>query len=75
MPLQQEFVSDFTSVISNKRANDIKKYFIQLVQFFKYHDFIKNNYKIIFNGHYYFTRELNTCNILEGFFIYEKLQF
>lgn len=30
-------------------------------------------YKIISNGHYYFTKEFNTRDISEGFVIYEKL--
>ena len=34
---------------------------------------IKKNYKIIFNGHYYFTKEFNTHDISEGFVIYEKI--
>ncbi len=50
-----------------------EKYFIQLVQLFKEHDLIQDNYKIISNGHYYFTKEFNTHDISEGFVIYEKL--
>ena len=69
----QEFLSSYPSVISNQRKNNIKKYFIQLVQLFKEHDLIENNYKIISNGHYYFTKEFNTRDISEGFVIYEKL--
>ena len=71
----QEFLSSYSSVISNQRANNIKKYFIQLVKLFKDRDLIEDNYKIIFNGHYYPTREFNTRDISEGFVIYEKLQF
>ena len=71
----QEFLSSYSSVISNQRANNIKKYFIQLVQLFKDHDLIQHNYKIISNGHYYHTKELNTRDISEGFVIYEKLNF
>jgi len=50
-----------------------KKYFIQLVHLFKEHDLIEDSYKIISNGHYYFTKEFNTHDISEGFVIYEKL--
>ena len=71
----QEFLSSYSSVISNQRANNIKKYFIQLVQLFKDHDLIEDNYKIISNGYYYPTKELNTRHISEGFVIYEKLNF
>lgn len=53
--------------------NNIKKYFIQLVQLFKEQDLIEDNYKIISNRHYYFTKEFNTHDISEGFVIYEKL--
>ena len=69
----QEFLSSYPSVISNQRKNNIKKYFIQLVHLFKEQDFIEDNYKIISNGHYYFTKEFNTHDISEGFVIYEKL--
>lgn len=68
----QEFLSSSSSVICNQRINNIKKYFIQLVQLFKEHDLIEHSYKIIFNGHYYSTKELNTRDISEGFLIYEK---
>ena len=71
----QEFLSSYSSAISNQRANNIKKYFIQLVQLFKDHDLIEDNYKIISNGHYYPTKEFNTRDISEGFVIYEKLNF
>ena len=56
-----------------QRKNNIKKYFIQLVHLFKEQDFIEDNYKIISNGHYYFTKEFNTHDISEGFVIYEKI--
>ena len=69
----QEFLSSYPSVISNQRKNNIKKYFIKLVQLFKEQDLIEDNYKIISNGHYYFTKEFNTHDISEGFVIYEKL--
>jgi hypothetical protein len=69
----QEFLSSYSSVISNQRKNNIKKYFIQLVHLFKEHDLIEDSYKIISNGHYYFTKEFNTHDISEGFVIYEKL--
>jgi len=42
---------------------------------FKDQDLIEDNYKIISNGHYYFTKELNTRDISEGFVIYKKLKF
>ena len=34
----QEFLSSYSSVISNQRKNNSKKYFIQLVQLFKEYD-------------------------------------
>ena len=34
---------------------------------------IQDDYKIIYNGNYYFTKEFNTHDISEGFVIYEKL--
>jgi hypothetical protein len=69
----QEFLSSYSSLISNQRKNNIKKYLIQLVQLFKEHDLIQDNSKIISNGHYYFTKEFNTHDISEGFVISEKL--
>ena len=47
----------------------------QMVQLFKEQDLIEDNYKIISNGHYDFTKEFNTHDISEGFVIYEKLDF
>jgi hypothetical protein len=71
--LIQEFLNSYPSVISNQRVNNIKNYFIQLVQLFKEYDLIKDNYKIISKGLHYPTKEFNTHNISEGFIIYEKL--
>lgn len=71
----KEFLNSYSSIISNQRLNNIKKYFIQLVRLFKEHDLIQDNYKIISNGHYYSTKELNVHNISEGFVIYEQLNF
>jgi hypothetical protein len=47
----KEFLNSYSSVISNQRVNNIKKYFIQLVRLFKEHDLIEDNYKIISNGY------------------------
>lgn len=69
----QEFLSSYSSVISNQRKNNIKKYFIQLVQLFKEHDLIEGSYKIISNGKFYNTDKLTSTNIFESFIIYEKL--
>jgi len=71
----KEFLNSYSSVISNQRVNNIKKYFIQLVRLFKEHDLIEDNYKIISNGYYYSTKELNPWHISEGFVIYEKFNF
>lgn len=68
----QEFLSSYSSLISNQRKNNIKKYFIQLVHLFKEHDLIEDSYKILSNGKYYGTDQLNVENISEGFIIYEK---
>ena len=68
-----QFRDNYSSVISNQRKNNIKKYFIQLVHLFKEHDLIEDSYKILSNGHYHFTKEFNTHDISEGFVIYEKL--
>ena len=58
---------------NNLRKSNFKKYFIKLVQLFKEQDLIEDNYKIVYNRHYYFTKEFNTRDISEGFVIYEKL--
>ena len=68
----EKFLNSYSS-ISNQRKTNIKKYFIQLVHLFKEHDLIEDSYKILSNGHYYFTKEFNTHDISEGFVIYEKL--
>lgn len=69
----QEFVSSYSSHISNQRIRNIKKYFIKYVQYFKELNLIENKYKILSNGYYYSSKQLNTQNISEGFVIYEKL--
>jgi len=38
----KKFLSSYSSTISNKRINNIKKYFIQLVRLFKEHDLIQD---------------------------------
>jgi hypothetical protein len=69
----QEFLDNYQSVISNQRITNIKRYFIQLVKVLEDHDLIEANYKIISNGCFYQTEELNIHNISEGFVLYEKL--
>ena len=69
----QEFLESYPSVISSQRKNNIKKYFIELVELFKKHDLIEDSYKIISNENCYSTTRLNTHDISEGFIIYEKL--
>jgi hypothetical protein len=39
----------------------------------KEYDLIESNYKIISNGSFLDTNELNISNISEGFVIYEKI--
>jgi len=50
----------------------IEKGFIELVQLVQGINLIDNHYKIISNGKYYGTDQLNVENISEGFIIYEK---
>nr|QUS63955.1 hypothetical protein [Haslea silbo] len=69
----QEFLSSYSSLISNQRKNKIKKYFIQLVHLFKEHDLIEDSYKIISNGFFIDTDQLTISNISQGFVIYERL--
>jgi hypothetical protein len=69
----QEFVSSYSSIISTQRKNNIQKYFIQLVQLFKEHDLLEDNYKIISKGFFIDTDQLTISNISQGFVIYEKL--
>lgn len=49
----KKFLSSYSSTISNKPINNIKKYLIQLVRLFKENDLTQDNYnyKIISNGH------------------------
>ena len=71
--LIQEFLASYPSKISNQRKNNIKKYYIQLVQELKDNNFIKPNYEIIVNGSWISTDRLTSSNISEGFVIYEKI--
>lgn len=71
----QEFLTSYPSIISNQRKNNIKKYYIQLVQELNDNDLIKPNYKIIVDGSLISTDKLTSSNISEGFIIYEKFTF
>jgi hypothetical protein len=68
----QQFLDSY-STVSNQRINKIKKNFIELVQILQEYDLIESNYKIISNGSFLDTNELNISNISEGFVIYEKI--
>jgi len=51
----------------------MKGYFIELVKVLQHHNLIEDNYKIIWNGSFCDTKQLNTNNISDGFIIFEKL--
>lgn len=51
----------------------MKSYFIELVKVLQDLNLIEGNYKVIWNGSFYETKELTITNISEGFIIYEKL--
>jgi len=68
----QQFLDSY-STVSNQRINKIQKNFIELVQILQEYDLIESNYKIISNGSFLDTNELNISNISEGFVIYEKI--
>ena len=70
--LIQQFLDSY-STVSNQRINKIKKNFIELVEILQEYDLIESNYKIISNGSFLDTKELNISNISEGFVIYEKI--
>lgn len=69
----QEFFKSYPSALNNQQKTKIKRSFIELVKHLEQHDLIEPKYKILSNGHYYFTKEFNTHDISEGFVIYEKL--
>ena len=69
----QEFLSSYSSVISNQRKNNIKKYFIQLIQLFEEHQLIESTYKVVSTKTVYQTNKLTSQNISKGFIIYERL--
>lgn len=71
----QEFLDSYPSKISNQRKNNIKKYYIQLVQLLRDINLIEADYKIIVDGVQISTDELTTSNISEGFIIYETIFF
>ena len=51
----------------------MKTYFIELVKVLQDHNLIEDNYKIIWNGSFCDTKELNTKNISEGFYYLRKI--
>jgi len=69
----QEFLTAYPSIISNQRKNNIKKYYIELVQILQEYDLIEPYYKIMSNGSLILTDQLTPSNISEGFVIYEKI--
>lgn len=68
----KEFLDSYFSILSNQRKTKIKKLFVQLVASLKEPDLIESYYKIISNGKYYGTDQLNVENISEEFIIHEK---
>ena len=69
----KEFLDSYLSVLSNQQRTKIKRSFIQLIQILEKYNLIENNYKIIYNSSFYDTQKLTTCNISEGFVLYEKI--
>ena len=68
-----KYIDQISYRVSNQRITKIKKNFIELVQILQEYDLIESNYKIISNGSFLDTNELNISNISEGFVIYEKI--
>ena len=71
--LIKDFFQNYKSILSNQQKTKMKTYFIELVKVLQDHNLIEDNYKIIWNGSFCDTKELNTKNISEGFIIYEKI--
>lgn len=69
----KQSLDSYSSIISNQRISDIKKYFIEIVEILEENDIIENNYKIISNRKFYKIDQLTTHNISESFVLYEKL--
>ena len=65
--------NDFSVQIDHDQLSDLKDPFIELVKVLQDHNLIEDNYKIIWNGSFCDTKELNTKNISEGFIIYERI--
>jgi len=68
----QQFLDSY-STVSNQRINKIQKNFIKFVPILQESDWIESNDKIISNGSFLDTNELNISNISEGFVIDEKI--
>ena len=66
------FLDSYPVMVSNQQKKIIKQEFIELVQLVQGINLIDNHYKIISNGKYYATDQLNVENISEGFILYEK---
>ena len=71
--LIQDFFQSYKSILSNQQKTKMKKDFIELVEVLQHYDLIEDNYKIISNGNFCATKQLNANNISEGFIIFEKL--
>jgi hypothetical protein len=63
------------STLSNKDTRLIKEYFIKYIKKFVDYNLIENNILLLNNKRFCTVEELTTQNILEGFTVYELLEF
>jgi hypothetical protein len=71
--LIKDFIESYYAALSNYQIKNIKNEFIKWVEILNQNNLIENKYKIILNGNYHTTNQLDTRNISEGFILYEKI--
>lgn len=69
----EEFLQNYSSILSNGEKKKIKTIFIQLVRELQQNDLIESECKFLNKGNLYSVDHLTTENISEGFAIYEKI--
>jgi hypothetical protein len=71
----QRFIDNYPSTLSNYEIRQIKELFIESVEVLEKNNLIQPRFNILQNGNLKPVEKLTPENILEGFVLYEELNF
>jgi hypothetical protein len=71
----QQFLNTYPSALSNQQIRQMKEFFIEAVEVLEKHNLIQPRFKIIRMGSLQSVEKLTLENIVEGFVLYEQLNF